>query len=857
MFDYLVDHALKNVWCAPRQDMQSRVAPARLTPPNGAFNEFNILWRTHKLPIQGKRFHVFQIGQLNPRLMGLFPSFGKWTTIAEACSVGSMIADLYVKSGVELPRTQSWYMVTRDKNLVLCVLEQPKIVADLGTEPLYMRVYTNAYFYSLRAQDRANGVKVGGGTVGSTAEILALQTTYEDLQNKPGHVYAFVNGYKVSGISLLTAKVGDVVEYVYDSSIERIVEWGLNTLPTFASSMDQKQKYLLHYQGPDQQRIDYQDDIDFFLIKPGQLPSDVDRTGIYIGRNALDTVRMVTHRDYSIVVPYLVAYADSNGWTDPSKLRLRAHIRKAGFDRKLVKDHNRIFELYKLPDDEIQSAMLGVHSTVSNWRADVLEASAYTWIMGAEPSEVTKPKVEQAYGYNAISKILADTPKFTRLEGTTPVVDVPYGLQNYSTGFEYDAQGKLINWYTHVSGERYPTRNQRTKLVEMFSALVDDKLDEYHEVTTQPIDPRASYRMYTCPKIAGVPTYQWTDVTDSALYGIVNNQLTWFVDPAKVYTVVRSDAVMLAYSFELEPQDSLLKFSLTYRVRIANNIQRRVMSIPMGELDLYLNDRPIIEGIDYKVNFPEIVIFNKEYRNQLPKTKQKITVRFSGFCDSQFKRIIPTNVGFVNYGLLSRNNRYDIMDDKVLMIAVDGALYDRSQLKFSESDTGVYPQDARNGSPYMIRDIVVPMRGQTTRSTYPMRQDSIVVDQRVSAYLTERMPKPILNGPSVSQDLYAVYSPFFAKIMYDLINGWLWDERLHGHYGDNVVKELCTPYESLLQYDPTQEANRLDPQFVIVHPHDRSTVVTIDIYFYKFLSRVAAIYLRNRVDLANHLKIRD
>jgi hypothetical protein len=38
MFKYLVDHAIKNVWCAPRQDNSYVFQPARISKPTGELN---------------------------------------------------------------------------------------------------------------------------------------------------------------------------------------------------------------------------------------------------------------------------------------------------------------------------------------------------------------------------------------------------------------------------------------------------------------------------------------------------------------------------------------------------------------------------------------------------------------------------------------------------------------------------------------------------------------------------------------------------------------------------------------------------------------------------------------------------
>lgn len=852
-YDYLVDHALRNVWCTPDQDMQAVVKPARLTPLLGVFNKVTVMWRTHALPLAQTRFHVYQIGQLHPALMGLFPIQLTWNKLSNACEQMSLIADVYNIAGVQLPRTEVWYMVTFDRNLILAVKDQPRVPVNLTAEDIFVRVYSNEYFNSLRA-DTANDVIVcKGGTCRNTDEILALQVQYLTYKAKPGLVSAYVNGFLVDQIDLITVVPGDVAEFVYDSSVKRVVEWTVGDLQTFSSTLDSKHKYLLHYPGAGDNTIDFHDDVDFFVLKPA---TGGRYSGVMYHRNMADAVRMITHRDYSVVPAYVVSYADARGgaWADVEALKIRATIRKSGWLRPLVNEDNRIKELYKLSEPALVNALLGLDAVVENWTAAVLEASFYSKLMRASINEVNRGLVEDAYGYNALSCLLAMTPGFTREANGQQVIDVPVGLQRRATGYEYDVNGQLLGWFSHVSGETYPARDIRAKLVEMIAGEVSDRLDETYGEPTQLLDPKANYRMYRCPMVGGLPNNIWEDVTDSGNYALIDGALTWLLDPTEYYTLVRSDKISLGYSLTLDASDGLLDFSLSHRQLRFGELGVYVMQIPMGELDLWLNGKALIEGLDYVVKFPKVVITNKEYLVNPDSELQRVDVRFCGFCKPDFSRDVPEDVGFVMYGHLSHNNRFDIRDDKVMRIVVNGALYDRSELQFREDSAAVEVADARNGSPYMIRDLVVPMRGYTNKTTYELRAHSQEIDQRVSDYLTLKAPELNPEEPSASTQ-YTVYSPFVNKILRDLQRGILDDPRLKQHYNDNVVLELCQPYEWLLEYDPSQDANVSDERFVLVHPHNLPTVLDVDIYHYKFISRVVALYCNGRVNLSHLLRL--
>lgn len=851
--DYLVDHALKNVWCTPNQDMQAIVKPARLTPLGGAWMQATVLWRTIKLPEQGPRFHIYQIGQLHPLLMGLLESDRVWTSLADACNGSKLIVDLYSNSGIQMPRAQSWYMVTPEKNLILAVKFQSKIPFDLNTEDLFFRVYSNAYFNSTRSDAVNDFIEVGGGVPKSTDDILALQNRFNTLASLPGVVYAFINGVMSTSLDLFTVQLEDIVEYVYDSSVEQVLDFPVKNLPEFISTLDSKHKYLLHYPGAGDHTIDYLDDNDIFIYKNDAKGR---HKGVYYHRNAVDAVRMLTHKDYAIPTAYVSAYTSGPmGWTDVEELVVRLHVRKSGYLRELVDENNRIKELYKLPDAELVGAMVGVNATVSNWTAAVLEDSAYTEIMRSKIRDVSRQMVEDAYGYNAISKLVANTPTIVHDINGAPGVEVPHGLFLNSTAFEYDSNGILKGWNQHTGGGVYFPYDPNASLVEMLVGIGDNFLDETYGEMSQTLDPTAEYRMYVCGLVGGVPDNKWQDVTGSGLYAVINGRLTWLIDPTMQYPMVRSNKRFLAYDLSLPMTDGLLKFSIDQYMTRNGETSRWVAQVPQGEYDFFLNGHSLIEGLDYHMNFPEVCIISKPYLVNPLTDEQKITIRGTGFCKSDLTHETAKDVGFVKYGLLSHNNRFDIRDDKVMRVVVGGGTFDRSVFKYSETDSAVLAPDASNGTPYMLRDIVVPLKGVAVSDTYALRTKAQDIDQHISDYMTQFIPEPVQTTPSAIPARYELFTPFLCKIIYDLRSGVLNDPRMTTDYSDNDVMDICKPYEPLLKYDPTQANQQPDSNFVTVHPHNLSTVLDVNLFQYRFILRVVRVYLTDAVDVSHFLTL--
>lgn len=851
MSDYLINHAIKNVWCSPQQDLQMIFKPARISRFNGVEGSMEVLRDIIPLPTKTDRYYVYQVGQLHPKLVGLFSERNVWHCAANVMGREDLIIDIYTKAGIQFPRTGVWILVNHDQNLLLAVKEQIRIPVDLNTEPLYFRFYSNAFFDSARADHNNDVIHVSGGVIKTVDQLLLLQNEFALYKAKHGHTYAFHNGNLVKDFTLAFVRINDVVEFVYDSSIDRVVTLPILNMPTFDSLLDYKRKFLIHYPETLNEFIEYRDDVDFFLVKKNNTPEGF--RGYYYHRNKDDSVRMVTHKDYSIPVPYIASFAaDNPGIGVMDDLTLVIHIRKSGYFRPLVNEHQRIKELYKLDDQQIQEALLGINSTLTEWRADNLEASGYVRIMRAADKDITPALVQNSYGYNAVSKLVADTPTRTEQAQVGTVANLPVALGENSTAYEYDKDGVLLGFYRHNLGNVYRAVINECALVEAVVGLGGNSPSITYDRPEQVYNPKFNYRFYTSPIRNGSPTEVWTDVTGTANYVIEDGLIKWRVDRNRVYTMVKSDEKFLSYSFTIDREDGLMNFSVISTEFRGNQTITGPMRIPPGELDIWLNGHPLIEDLDYYVKWPQVILVNKEFL--LPTTAQQVTVRAMGFCKRDLTREPPTEVGFVEHGLLSRNRVFNVRDDKVVRFVVNGTLQHRDALLFSEDDNGVRVANVRNGAPYVIKDVVVPLRDLVDEDAYSFREKSRVIDQKISDYLTLKLPEAANALPNAIPERYQVYSPFCSKILHDLISGFIGGPEIQGQYSNQQILGWLKNYEYLLAFDPTQKT--VDTRYVAIHPHNLFTILELNIFQYKFLERVIALYLNGKVDLTRFVKMR-
>ena len=840
--DFLLNHAYRNVWCTPEQDKQAIFQLPRVTPQNGVWTYFSYHWRKIMLPIRGTaaRFHVYHVGKVHPSILGLLTKPNTWISAEEMMETECALLEVYTSKGVMIPRSLCWYITIGDGNLLVAIRkpsESPARVVDvdLETDDIFMRLYSNAYFNSIRAQHPEGCVRVKSIRATSTTQIIDMQNEIQKLPTYGG-AFFYVNGCRVEKLDLVVAKVGDYIEYVFDASIKREVRFKVRDLQEFESALDDLNKYLLHYPGLSDM-IDYQDDVDMYL---GAYNTNNRWRGVYIHKNDSRTMRMVTHRDYSVPLVRVHGTQAANAFLVGEELELRMTIRHSGYERPLVFENNRIAELYKLPPHKVQEAMVGLDSTVSVWEASNLETAAYTQLMRQPQGGINREMVQNAYGYNAMSTLLGYTPNIATVSGGKKIVEVPEALRGHCTVYEYNAAGRLLHFATHTVDNTYVCQDDNAEFAEIIYGLGGITLD-IQETEIGTIDYLQNYRFYKAPGAGGLRTGPWEDQTGEPTYLVSGNRYSWVAQPGETYRVL-SNARHLAYMFELAPIAGVLEFDLTMQ---KDGVYQK-LDMPLGELDLFFNGYSLIEGLDYVVQESRVVITTKKYFDPTLE-KQVFVVRHTGFCNKDMARTASPEVGFVFHGNLSVNNRFDIRDDKVMRMVVGGGVRLRKDLDFAEDGIGVNIINATNGAPYAIRDIVVPMNNylvgnaEVGDKTYDYRASAMAIDKEVGDYLTRMLPEQVVTQPNAIPGRHQLYSPYLSRIIDDMMTGVLWDDKFHEHFGDDWLRGRLEKYERLLAFDPFGTGMEVDPRYVVVHPHPYPTQVSLNVYQYRVLERLVKI----------------
>lgn len=841
MKDFLVGHALANVWCNPFQDRQAMLQLHPLTGHGGVRKNFSYLRRQYPLPTPNAYYHVYAIGQGSSTRLNLpTDAINRWTPLAQICQDRSMLMELYTTQGIQFSRSLSFMMFTEDGFFLFAVRRQDT-VANLDDVTLFIRFQSNSFFESVRDTDLDPNIQMSTleYSQSTQGQLPNFQYQYHVRRDSGvGHVYAFHNGRYVKDWLPSDVAFGDVLEWVYDTSVKEVHDFFLDDLRSYNSTLDSKRKYFIHLP-KSLAGIDYRDDLDIYLVQYS--PTRLSFDGVCYHKNLENSLRMVTHRDYGMPEDYVNTYiSDNPEWVDRPNQAIRVHVKHSGYARPLIDEHQRIKEFYGRFDDQgILEAVVGDDAVLTEWQAAELEKSMYTRIMRSKSEQVTPTIVSMAYGYNAMAKITADTPQMV-VQGS---VALPVGLRQNVTAFEYDVNGLLLGWRHFEEGINYYPVYPGCVMVEFISGKGDLSASMVFGNSPVTLSADESYRFYVSPVVNGVPTQSWSDETgNTEIVTISNGVATWNLT-SDFIGCVKGNSSFLCYDFQVESDDN------TYKLSVNQDFITNVLHIPGAKFDLFMNKRAMVENIDYYMVWPQLHIVSKKHLKE--GNLQDLTIRMTGFCNPDMSRPVMAEVGFVHHGYVSVDNEYDVRDDKVIRCVVAGKTYHRSQIDFEEDRRLMTVPRLTNGAPYSVENIDPPVRGVIDYDTYPLISRSKDLDARVSAYLTQHLDPVVYDGPNIIPELYPVFSPLIARLIWELHMGLI--TPVPSSATDMQLAEFMDAYSGYFQYDPAYR--QMDMNYVEIHPHPYPGTMEVTQTAYAFLERVIRIYLESKIDLTPYVTI--
>ena len=251
MSDVLAEFVLNQIWCTPGQDKELVLKPNKLHSPDAIFGTLNYLGRQIPLPNYKTSWYVYQIGTYyeSDDQLQLYQKtweYETWKPLTKPLVSDNLLTTVFTDKGITFPLFQTHYLYTTEKALLIAVEQNSRIPASLRTEDVYIRFYDNAF----RDSDRADGVnysmKAENKILSTPNDINVVNSRIITLTLERGQCLLSINGQRYKKPDYRFVSSGDIVEWIYDPTIDYVETYLLSSLRSYQSSLDGEQKYILH-----------------------------------------------------------------------------------------------------------------------------------------------------------------------------------------------------------------------------------------------------------------------------------------------------------------------------------------------------------------------------------------------------------------------------------------------------------------------------------------------------------------------------------------------------------------------------------------------------------------------------------
>lgn len=843
-----------------------------------------------------------------------------WVTAADYARNRGVAIDIYKGDGTMFPREGALimpcfngptlvaipvnknFLLPLDKNLYLHCYSSDINVRNVSEENRLKQTYGYVGSIYRRADD-----------------MVRLRTNYDAWKAfNMGMVTFFHNG-KIKSIDTATVRAGDLVEVCYDPSIEMILSYDYRTMPDYLSTLDSKRKVILFPAFMDRPHLyRYFADCHFYIFnKRTQEGYYFNRNSIDAIRQ-LTHQDYGMAADYVEYLGNRLITEDPSQKSKMTDIQIQVAYHKTRWQTPLGPTSSRINDLYLLEDPNlIVGAMTGSNANVKEWQAATLENAPVNQVLGSIVQELRTDAVRNALGYHGCSMAMSNTPLympyitpedvgFDNFYPTAPFTsglgyEIPHSFRESSTAYEYNKEGLLIR-KVGVKGRQWYSPGEEAFYVEWALGRATTWLDYIISKKDVKLKEGFGFRLYkaqwaidpdynpddlpneimvstdgTAPygekgrelKIyketentdegandlppGGKPYGDWIDITDDKTqYEIVNGYVVWKFDTVNWVGMVVFDSAHLYNEFSLSHIDNSLSFGITHKWKVGG-IQ---LPLQPGQIDIWLNKHPLIENVDYILDFPNVYLINKMW---LVEGEQFIQYRGTGLSRNGLVR--TSELGIVADGVVGYNGRYNLRIDRPTKTILNGRLFLTPTVDWAEDIHHGENLKQFNGRPYEVKHIYLANKYVDKYDAYWGYQAARDLDETVSKYLTEYVeykPKQPKNMIYMADDKYTLFSPFLSMVVNELVLGFMTAPTPSGKtvpYSPQTVEELIKDYEWLLKYDPVIIG--FDWQFFIVHPYSNYTrpVVTPDQL--TFIKTVNELYLQGKVAIEGHFEVKN
>jgi hypothetical protein len=827
--------AIENVWANPHIDKQYIFKPALISTKNGIRGNMRTPFVTINVPVTGRRFVIYEIGQLSPKHLGLDGNYMEWVRLDTVCNRQRMHIFAYIDN-LMLPNHSIYVKRNTNRSLIFAVDHAINVEYLEKPNPFHIRFYSNAW-YNTPAGQGVQSSDYYGGTLGEDIDVSSILTEWNRMRAYPqGKTFAFINGRYVDILNTAIMKAGDDVAIYHDGSVYESFDVSIDDIGSYMSSLDKDRKLLVMTPDGKTGKFHFQDDVEFFICNTFKKDAVTYTKGVYYPRERLGDVRQVTQQDWALRSKKVTeVILEQDGELPYTGAFIRVFLRNATGPLPYIQNANFTHDLFLLPYDERKRLMTGSGAVLPEWRADYLEGSYYNkWVSDYVRDLGPIADVFSYYGVNTYAEQFRLNPTNGLFHMPPMMMDGGFIMEFTATG---DVIGKKILTAADYSVVYAATPGTYTiyavpgklvataKLLDRISNFSGDAASAWDEVL-----------MYEDS------TGKWVFAENAKDYDIINGRIQWkgnFI----TNTRIRRDASQFLYR-----ETTIERSQLGLPIPLFEDGSNTDSGHGFKRYDLWLNDKRLVYGVDFIVNFPNVTVRNYEYMIDGSDTGN-LTILAHG--------VPPENKilhwGFVEDGLLSHDDRFNLHLYRNKSLFCDGLYVDIDYAAFGEgykgskNTTGKMPVSVREGALFMIQDPVSHVSQSDWLELGTTEKEALTRSLEIEGFLTKFFPQTPHPGVVAITHKHSLVSTLLRKLLEDMRDGVLSITRLD--ISDVAVGVYLKPYATYIN----QDAHNLNAKeaYIQIRGHGFANRVTLTQAEYNFMVRVNALYLNNRVVLSD------
>jgi len=863
----LDSYTFSNIWNAPVDEcgvnLQLYLASSRFVT-NSLIT--NTRQTSLSLPSFGDQYAVFWVNYVSFE-ESLIISPKTWISTDTLGNEYQTLFHVYSETGLMLPKSTVFIYHDISSNMVYIAIKKNPLILIVGMTN-WTKLYLSVYRY---AKESGTPLNILSQYISSTdlrdAIGPAWATARSETYNSQGS-FIYINGYDCSSMTGIGVSVGQYIDIYTDQTVINAYTVQFNTSsPTgYYSELYQTYKEILH--------CPKQANPSNLIITPEMVSitaqRNSDQLGCFVHHNKKNGITQITHCDFGIDTDIVNAYRETLV-PDGTLSDITFHVRIRSHNNQLIREANYIKYLYLCSDTEIKKFLMGTGDpTLPFWSASNLEKSLYVMKMtqGYYPvlSQTLADYINSLGYYTTIAAICQYNKEYTidKLPVNAVSIKKPLILTGtsvyplvYLNGQKLrDTQVDYVNTIhdkilLSLTPDVYCQIGQTltVKLVETGSSIPylftpstnsNSITVPFKEVLIYKINTLASpikgYNTSSLYSYSTISIDQNADFTTT----LSNNNTTTIIFNSTVYGntyLIQNAQFSRCYGGDITTQvNNLLPITLTLSTLCNDGITYAPL-LGYNTLEVYLNGRRLIQGIDYSANPLTDSHGNSAIVQLFMCNRSLLSLNGGNYLEVIAHTAIEAEktIGYVT------NNTIDISNNVETWYAGLSDCFTNGYLLIDPIDGGdmITPRASiGNGTPYQINATLPSFLMSVFNNVSSVNDDTKI--QVINNYMNK---KPPINDTSslIIPTSWQVYSPYLTAIFNDVVNNTI----VLNNDPDNILfLQQFMAYAYLLQNDPTLTAtiSNVDLRYCDIYP-TYNIIHVQNLQNYTILRRLANLLL--------------